>query len=102
MLEEFLKNISNKYKPDKVILFGSHAWGEPGKNSDYDVLVVMNSDENKASKRASKMIQDCHPGNISIDLLVRTPAEIQKRLEMKDPFILKIMNQGKTIYERNS
>lgn len=101
MFEEFLENLEDEFHPDKVILFGSRAWGKPRSDSDYDLMVIMDSDESKSHHRAAQVLEKCHPGDISIDLFVRTPSEISERLKIGDSFVRKILEEGKIIHERN-
>ena len=99
MLDDLIKKINSLFKPKKIILFGSYAWGNPDKDSDYDIFIVMDSTEKRYSKRAIEILSKCHPADISIDLLVRTPEEVKKHLEIGDPFIKKIVTEGKVLYD---
>ncbi len=99
MLEDLTKKITSVFCPKKIILFGSNAWGTPDENSDFDLFIVMDTKESRHTKRAIEILSKCHPGNISIDLLVRTPSEVEERLKKKDPFIKKIMEEGKILYD---
>ena len=85
--------------PDKVILFGSYAYGKPTIDSDVDFLVVMDSDERPA-KRAIRIARELLDVPFPMDILVRTPAEINERLQMQDYFMREIYQQGQVLYER--
>lgn len=91
-------NNLKKYKPEKVILFGSYAWGKPKKDSDIDLLVVKNTRQ-KPYKRIPEVRRYLYGINYPFDILVLTPGEVAKRLKMKDFFIEEIMNKGKVLYE---
>lgn len=82
------------------ILFGSYAYGQPASDSDVDLLIVMDSDERPATRvtRVSKLLR---PRPFPMDILVRTPEEIQHRLEIGDYFIHEIVKRGKVLYERD-
>ena len=99
MLDELIKQINSTFGPKKIILFGSHAWGIPTQDSDYDLFIIMDSEEKRYSKRAIEILRKCHPTNISIDLLVRTPEEVGHSLEIGDPFVQKIITKGKVLYD---
>lgn len=101
MLEDLTKKITSVFHPQKIILFGSNAWGEPNEDSDYDLFIVMDTKESRHPKRTIEILSKCHPGNISIDLLVRTPSEVEERLKKEDPFIKKIMEEGKILYDES-
>ena len=98
-LEEVTKRIVQEFNPQRIIVFGSQAYGQPTHDSDVDLLIVMESDERPATRamRVSKLLR---PRPFPMDILVRTPQEIQQRLEMGDYFIQEIMERGKVLYER--
>jgi len=99
LLQELTQCIVEAFAPDKVILFGSHAYGAPGPCSDVDILVIMDSDERPA-KRALKVLRACRPRFVPLDILVRTPAELAHRLSINDSFFKEIMEKGRVLYER--
>ncbi|OGZ84885.1 MAG: hypothetical protein A2599_03030 [Candidatus Staskawiczbacteria bacterium RIFOXYD1_FULL_39_28] len=98
-----IKNISDKivaeYKPEKIILFGSFAWGNPTKDSDIDLLVVKKSDKSPFD-RVRDVYRIIFSMGGAIDILVYTPEQIERRKKINDPFILKIINEGKLLYAR--
>ncbi|ODS33727.1 MAG: Nucleotidyltransferase domain protein [Candidatus Scalindua rubra] len=94
LLEGVVHKIVEHFHPLKIIFFGSYIWGKPGQDSDVDLLVIMESKERPAS-RASALRRICRPMFLPMDILVRTPQEIQKRLELNDLFIKTIMEKGK-------
>lgn len=88
-----------KYKPEKIILFGSHAWGKPTKDSDIDLLIVKKTKENiyRRIPTALSYLNDIN--NIAFDVLVMTPKEVENRLKLGDFFIRDIIKKGKFLYE---
>ena len=87
-------------QPERIVLFGSQAYGRPSPESDVDLLIVMNSDERPAA-RAARVSRLLRPRPFPIDALVRTPEEIKHRLEMGDQFIHMILERGRVLYERD-
>ncbi|MBU4360312.1 nucleotidyltransferase domain-containing protein [Patescibacteria group bacterium] len=87
------------YKPDKVILFGSYAWGKPNKDSDIDLLVIKNTKQNHY-QRIPKAMSYLNDIEFPFDVLVLTPQEVQNRLNLDDFFIQDIINKGKILYEK--
>lgn len=83
--------------PKRVILFGSHAWGEPTPDSDVDLLVILEF-EGKPWKAASAL-RNFARASFPMDLLVRTPAQIRMRLESGDSFLAEVLQHGVTLYE---
>jgi len=96
-----VQKIVAEFNPEKVILFGSYAYGKPNIDSDVDMLVVMESDERPA-KRTARVIGVVHGKTFPMDLIVRTPAEIAHRLAIGDFFIEEIVGMGKVLYERRT
>ena len=99
-LNEVAKRLVEAFDPQRIILFGSHACGQASPDSDVDLLIVMESDERPAA-RASRVSRLLRPRPFPMDLLVRTPREIKRRLEMEDQFIREILENGRVLYERD-
>jgi uncharacterized protein len=96
-IRQLCTRITREFKPEKIILFGSHAYGRPTPESDLDVMVVMQF-EGDPLEQAVTMLNRLNM-LIPIDLLARTPEQIQQRLGMGDSFIRDIMERGKVMYE---
>lgn len=99
LLKEIIAKIINHLDPEKIILFGSYAYGEPKENSDLDLFIIMKSNEKTANRRikVSRLFWD---REMPMDFIVKTPSEIKERLAIGDPFIKKIIEKGKLLYER--
>ena len=97
-INKISKKISVSYNPEKIILFGSFAWGKPTKDSDVDLFIVKNTKQNRYARqlKVRRLIQ----GELPVDILVYTPKEIDERLKLEDFFINDILNKGKVIYEK--
>jgi predicted nucleotidyltransferase len=99
-IRAIVKIIADKFNPDQVILFGSHAYGRPKPWSDVDLLVVMDTPEDEWS--LTKAIKLGLPAcSFSLDILVRSQAKITQRLAMGDGFMQEITDKGQVLYERN-
>jgi predicted nucleotidyltransferase len=96
-------------QPEKIILFGSYAYGEPNINSDLDILVVTGdenipasfSEKSKIYLRISKAISDIKK-EFSVDLIVHTKPMHQKFIEIDSLFARELLSKGKVLYEKNS
>lgn len=96
-IQQLCQRIANRFSPEKIILFGSHAYGQPTAESDVDLLVVMEY-EGSPLQQAIKISREL--GLVTpLDLLVRTPAQVQERLRLEDPFMREIVQRGKVLYE---
>ncbi len=84
--------------PEKIILFGSYADGNPTPESDVDLLIIIKSDKSnwEVSIDISLLLNHSYP----IDIIVKTPDEVKKRVRMGDFFLKNILKSGKLLYER--
>ena len=96
-IRQICKRIVHEFKPEKIILFGSHASGQPTPMSDLDLLVIMQF-EGDPLEQAVAMLNRLNV-LLPIDLLVRTPEQIQHRLEIGDRFMGDIIERGRVMYE---
>ena len=93
--------IAQKFSPDKIILFGSYAYGDPRPWSDVDLLVVMDTPEGEMqAMRAISRALSPHP--FGMDVLVRSQATLDRRIPLGDWFLEEIVTRGRVLYERNS
>jgi len=99
-INEFVNKIAKRFKPEKIILFGSYGYGSPKKNSDVDLLIII--DSKKRPVDLAIQIRSEIPAPFPVDLLVRTPEQIEERLSMDDFFIKEIVTRGKVVYEKDN
>ena len=98
-IKQLCEKIADEFRPEKIILFGSHAYGKPEWDSDVDLLIIMPF--KGRPHRQAVNIRTRIEAPMSLDLLVRTPQEISRRLAMGDSFIREILERGKVVYEAN-
>lgn len=91
-----------QYGIEKIILFGSYAYGTPNKDSDIDLLVIKDIPENETREFRIKLKKalwlKLGKLNYSFDILVDNEQRIQKRMEMGDLFYKEIYSNGRIIY----
>ena len=93
------KHIAQKFDPEEIILFGSHAYGKPTAWSDVDLLVVMETP--KGELETSLEIRKSLPlMSFGLDIVVRSRESIEKRKKLGDWFLREITQKGKVLYER--
>jgi uncharacterized protein len=96
-IQEFCQEVINKFQPEKIILFGSYAYGKPNQDSDVDLLIILPFEGRSVQKAIEiRLAIDYH---FPLDLIARTPQAIQQRLEMGDFFIRDILQKGRILYE---
>jgi len=96
-IRAFSNAIAREFRPRKIVLFGSYAYGKPTEDSDVDVLVIMPF--NRKRGRKSLEIRQRIPADFPLDLIVRTPEAIARRLQWGDCFIQEILAKGDVLYE---
>ena len=96
-IQQFCDQVVREFKPDKIILFGSYAYGTPTEDSDVDLMVVMPHEGHPVYKALE--IDKAVERHFPLDLLVRSPQEIKKRLEWHDFFIMDVMEKGRVLYD---
>lgn len=94
---QLIQAIVNEFQPDKIILFGSYAYGNPQDDSDVDLLVILPY-EGSSFRKTWEILNKLQP-KFAIDLLVRSPVEVEQRLAWNDFFMREIIEKGKVIYE---
>ena len=97
VIRQFARQVAEKFQPEKIILFGSHAYGQPHADSDVDILVVMPT-RNQLDQAAKIHLAMLPP--FPVHLLVRTPRNLAWRLAEGDAFLEEVMSKGKVLYEK--
>jgi predicted nucleotidyltransferase len=96
-----VQRIAQVLQPEKIILFGSHAYGTPTPDSDVDLLVIMKTMASQV-ERSLAVARLLRPRVFPVDTLVRTPDEIERALRSGDFFIQEILSRGHVLYERDN
>ena len=98
-IEGIVAKLVAGYEPQKVVLFGSHARGDPRPDSDIDLLVIKDTEERMIDRcvQVRRIVSD--PNRfIGLELLVLTPEEVSRRIAVGDQFIGQIIEKGKVLY----
>jgi uncharacterized protein len=96
IIDSVVRQIADRFDPERIILVGSYAQGTAGPDSDVDMLVIMNTSL-RESEQAVRICQaiDYHFG---LDLLVRTPETLDRRIHLRDAFLRDVVATGRTLY----
>ena len=97
-VESLSQQIAREFDPERIILFGSHAYGTPRDYSDIDLLVIMPFEGSGFDK--SLEILDRVDPDFAIDLIVRRPDDTERRYREFDPLIRDALDRGRVLYER--
>jgi len=97
IIRRFASQVAERFDPDKIILFGSHAYGTPHADSDVDIMVIMAA-RNQIDQACR--IDDAFDPPFPLDLVVRTPKSLARRLAEGDSFLRDVMARGRILYEK--
>ena len=101
IISEVVEKIKKEYKPEKIILFGSYAYGTPTEDSDIDLFIVKETDKRRIDRfvEVSPLVEnpDYH---IPVSPLVYTPKEVINRLALGDDFVKEVLSKGEVLYAR--
>jgi predicted nucleotidyltransferase len=98
-IKKITLQIVEKYKPEKIILFGSFANGKPTKDSDLDLFIIKKT-KKSPGRRLLEVEKILLNRKVPLDFLVFTPKEVEKRISLGDFFIRDITQKGKLVYEQ--
>ena len=94
-IDSIKNQLIKKYKPKKIILFGSAVTGQMGPDSDLDFFII--KDDNRGWHDRISHLYKIIEKNIAADFIVHTPTEVSERLRLEDPFIKSILSEGKVL-----
>ena len=98
---DIVERIKREYMPDKIILYGSYAYGTPTGDSDIDLFIIKDTDKRRIDRfvEVKKLIYEPER-RISISPLVYTPEEVKNRLALGDDFVEEVMTKGEVLHAR--
>jgi len=98
-IKKWCDSVAREFRPRQIILFGSYAHGTPTDDSDVDVLVVMSLARGRRDVRQAAAIRRRVPAPFPMDVIVRSPQQIARRLAHGDGFIASVLRYGHMMYE---
>ncbi len=101
LLGEITKRICSGYAPERIVLYGSYAYGKPDEGSDIDLFIIKVDPDNPRDRRLKvrRLLRDIIQ-KVPISPLIYTPNELQARLAKGDGFLREILEKGKVLYEQ--
>ena len=90
--------IAKEFGPEKIILFGSYAWGKPGPDSDVDLFIIKNTADTRETARTIDGF--LFPRRFPVDIIVYTDEQVEKRKKTGDFFIADILEKGRVLYAK--
>jgi uncharacterized protein len=101
LLAEITRRLVTEFDPDQIILFGSHAWGVPGEDSDVDLLVIIPGSEERPTARAVRAHRCLRGIPLPMDLIVRSRDEMARFARVPASLEAEILDRGKVLYGRS-
>jgi predicted nucleotidyltransferase len=98
-INAWCRRVVREFRPERIVLFGSFASGMPNDDSDVDVLIVMPLARGQRDVRVAADIRERVRASFPMDVIVRSPRQIAKRLADGDGFIAGILREGRLLYE---
>lgn len=99
IIRDMVQRIVSTFDPDMVILFGSYASGQPGPESDVDLLIVMPVDSSRRAM-AARIDAALAGRELPVDILVATPDDIRRKRDVVGTIIYPALREGRVLYER--
>lgn len=99
VIQKIVQRLVARYAPEKIVLFGSYAYGQPDADSDIDLLIIKATKERffKRLARVRQVASGTHP-HIPFEPIVLTPEEVERRLKSGDQFLSEIIQKGEVLY----
>ncbi|MBI2916370.1 MAG: nucleotidyltransferase domain-containing protein [Chloroflexi bacterium] len=101
LMARIVNRLVREYLPEKIILFGSYAYGTPTEDSDIDLFIIKDTDEDRIERFVEVSKLHFEPGyDISVSPLVYTPQELAERVDLGDDFVDEVLTRGQTLYAK--
>lgn len=97
-LNELIKLITERYNPEKIILFGSRVRGNTDEYSDLDLILIKETDKSFVERLVDPVLLRILP--LKTDCFVYTPKEFERMKKNENPFIMKALENHKILYEK--
>ncbi len=98
VLEEVVRRLVAEFQPEKIILFGSWAWGQPDEQSDVDLLVIVTRSDQVPTERARRAYHCLGDISVPTDILVKTHAEAERFRHVAASLEHKVFEEGEVLY----
>ena len=99
ILNQVVRRITERFRPEKIIVFGSYARGEADRDSDLDLLVVMDV-EGSCRRKANEIDLALADRTVPMDLIVVTPSQYDRQKDLVGTVVRQAAREGKVLYDR--
>ena len=98
-IDQMVRRLVERFDPDQIVLFGSHARGAAGPDSDVDLLVIMPVSGSRREKQIEMRVA-LHDIPLPKDIIVVTPHDVARRRDIVGTIIRPALREGKVLYVR--
>lgn len=98
LLNEIARRIAETMHPEKIILFGSHAWGKPGESSDIDLFIIVPHSDQPSYRRARDVYRCLRGIGAPVDAIIQTHDEVERNRTVKTSLVRKVLEEGRVLY----
>ena len=101
LLEDIVRRLVEGLRPERIILFGSHAYGKPDEMSDIDLLIVVSESDEPRHHRARKAYRCLRGLTAPTELIVLTRQEVAQAVKVPTSLVNRAVHQGRVLYGRS-
>ncbi len=98
LLNEIIKRVAETVHPEKIILFGSHAWGHPTEDSDLDLFVIVPPSDLPAYRRVRDVYKALRGLKIPVDIVMQTSTDVEQKKNVATSLVKKVLEEGEVLY----
>lgn len=98
LLQEITRRLVAEFEPEQIILFGSHAWGVPGDDSDVDLLVITTDSSDRPAQRSTRVYRTLRGLMVPADVIVKTRAEVNRYRHVRASLEGEALERGRVLY----
>jgi len=98
LLQTATRRLVAEFQPEEIYLFGSHAWGTPGQDSDIDLMVIVPQTDERPIRRDQRAQRCLGRLPVSADVLVRTRHEVNRVRELQGSLTHEVLRRGRKVY----
>lgn len=98
ILEEVTERIVNAVHPERILLFGSHVWGQPTEDSDIDLLIVVRHSDQPTYRRAREVYRSLRGLPLPVEVIVRTRDEVAQAARVVTSLERRVVAEGQVLY----
>ena len=98
VLKEITERLITEFAPERIILFGSNVWGQPGPDSDLDLLVIVPESNLSPARRAQRAQRSLGNLPTPTDVLVKTRAEVERLRQVHTSLVARALEEGRVLY----